>query len=456
MINKKYYFIGIGGAGMSGIAKVLKEMGANVAGSDIKESRNTECLEEIGIKVLIGHKKSNVTNPDVVVISSAIPSDNCELKAAKEKNIQVIQRAKMLAEIAKTKKPIAIAGTHGKTTTTSMVAFILEKAGLNPTFFIGGELNDIGSNGKYGSGQYLVAETDESDGSLLFMNPMAMVITNIEADHLDYFGSFEKIKKLFMKFSTQLLPGGFIVAYKDHPNVSQLLDKTKQPYVSYGLSKDNDFWASNIKHKGLSSSFDVMEGKNKLGRITINIPGAHNVLNALAAIALCRKLKVDFIKIKQALLCFSGVKRRFQLLGEANKAYFYDDYAHHPTEIAATLQAASSAKKKRLVCVFQPHRFSRTKFLARDFADAFIEADLLVITDIYAAGEEPIPGVSSKLIVDQVLKNNGHTDLAYLPSLYDVKKYLEGAIKPHDMVITMGAGDIWTVGAEIVEKAKLI
>ena len=435
---------------MSGLAKVLSQKGASVSGSDIKESANTENLEKMGIEIIIGHNKSNVGNVDAVVISSAIQTNNVELKEAKKRKIKVFQRAQMLALIAEGKKVIAVSGTHGKTTTTSMISTVFEQNKLDPTFLIGGELNDIGSNAKYGQSDYFIAETDESDGSLLNFDPDILIITNIEADHLDYFESFEKIEILFETFVGKIKKGGTAIVFGDHPNVKSLMPSIKSKVITYGLSSENEYSIKDFKQEKFGCSFDVFRLGKKLGQMSLTVPGEYNALNALAAIAIGIEEGLSFNQVKKTMGKYGGVKRRFQLLGEKNKAVFYDDYAHHPTEIEATLKAAASEKNGRVFCIFQPHRYSRTNFMAEEFGGAFNNADVVIVTDVYSAGETPIPGVSGKTIADAILENNGHKYVAYMPTLKDVISFARREIRPGDIVLTMGAGDITSIGQKLL------
>jgi UDP-N-acetylmuramate--alanine ligase len=395
------HFIGICGAGMSGIAKVLIEMGHKVSGSDLKESYYTKALSEIGAVIARGHSPANISDPDVVVVSTAIPESNPELQEARKKSIKVVKRAEMLSWVGKQARSIAIAGTHGKTTTTSMISLAFEKSDLDPTFLIGGELNDIGSNAKHGSGEFFITEADESDGSLLFLNPEIVVITNIEADHLDFYNSIQEIEDIFLKFVESVPENGFIVACSDNSGVSRLIKRSAKRFVTYGVEQVGsidgkvknivkpDYLAANVRLQKLGSTFDVYKAGNLLGKVKLNVPGVHNVYNALATIALSDQLSLDIDKIITALDQFSGVKRRFQIVGTTPDFTVVDDYAHHPTEVKATLNAARSGDWERLICVFQPHRYSRTKFLGREFGAAFNDADIVVLTDVYAAGEEP-------------------------------------------------------------------
>jgi len=443
---KRVHFVGIGGAGMSGIAKVLLEMGYVVTGSDLKESRNTLSLRKQGAKIFIGHRPDNVGDADLVVVSSAIPKNNREMKCALRRGIPVIPRAEMLAILGDGRTNVAVAGTHGKTTTTSMISWVLEKNGLDPTFLIGGELNDIGSNAKYGRGKFFIVEADESDGSLLCLKPHTMVVTNIEADHLDYYNSLDEIEEVFFKFVSKLPPDGRGIVCGDHPGVKKLIRRADKEYIIYGMDKNSDFYAEDVELGGFGSSFEVYGGGKRLGKVSLRLPGVHNVYNALATIALSTFIGLDFTAIADALSQFSGVQRRFQLVGSCGDVTLIDDYAHHPTEVRATIDATRDGDWKRIICIFQPHRFSRTRFLGEDFGEAFDEADLVILTDIYAAGEQPIPGVSGKLILNALLSRNPRKQVIYLPRKAEVERFLTRVVRKGDLVLIMGAGDIWTVG----------
>jgi len=451
------HFVGIGGAGMSGIAKVLLEMGYRVSGSDLKDSRYTRALQEGGATISIGHNESNLEGPDVVVISTAIPESNLEVKAAREQSIPVVHRGEMLAWLGKNMRSIAIAGTHGKTTTTSMISLTFEKSGLDPTFLIGGELNDIGSNAKHGSGEFFVTEADESDGSLLHLRPEIIVITNIEADHLDYYSSLREIDDIFLKFVTLLPEDGFVVACADDPGVLRLMKRSDKKFVTYGIESNEpggvencDFIARNVKQQKLGSTYDLYHLGSYVATVNLSVPGIHNVYNSLATVALSVELGLDLNKILKALGQFSGVKRRFQLIGKTPLITLVDDYAHHPTEVKATINAAKSGEWERLICIFQPHRYSRTKFLGKEFGAAFKDADLIVLTDIYSAGEEPMPGVTGKVIVDAVLAESPRKKVAYLPKKAEIPKFLLETVREGDLVLTMGAGDISKIGEDFL------
>ncbi|MHB8840178.1 MAG: UDP-N-acetylmuramate--L-alanine ligase [Candidatus Aquicultor sp.] len=452
------HFVGIGGAGMSGIAKVLLDMGYKVSGSDLKESRYTASLREKGAIISIGHSADNINDPDVVVVSTAIPVTNPEVKEAKQSNIPVIRRAEMLAELGKHLRSIAVAGTHGKTTTTSMVALTFEKTGLDPTFLIGGELNDIGSNAKHGGGEFFVTEADESDGSLLFLNPEVIVMTNIEADHLDYYGSLEEIEALFLKFVESLPEHGFVVACADNPGVARLIERSEKRFVTYGVEQEGEsrpaghnFIARNVVLHTFGSTYDAYYNGALIGGVKLNVPGVHNVYNSLATIALSQSLGMQMDAVLGALSQFSGVKRRFQIIETTPDFTLVDDYAHHPTEVEATLSAAKSGDWSRLICVFQPHRYSRTKFLSKDFGSAFSDADVVVLTDVYAAGEDPIPGVTGKVIVDAVLAESPRKHVVYLPKKTEIPKFLLETVREGDLVLTMGAGDISAIGEDFLK-----
>lgn len=443
---------------MSGIARVLLAMDYSVSGSDLKESRNTLALRDLGVEVMIGHDPENVRDQDVVVISSAIPPNNPELVRARELMIPVVSRGQMLSQIARRYRSIAVAGTHGKTTTTSMISLVFERCGLDPTFLIGGELNDIGSNAKYGKGEFLVAEADESDGSLLYLSPEMVVITNIEADHLDYYGTLDKIEETFLRFVEAVPESGVVFACGDHPGVKSLISRTRKRFVTYGFGSACDVRADGLTLRassgGLESSFEVFRGGKSLGRVALKVPGKHNAYNALAAFAVGTAVGLDFDRIADALAGFNGVKRRFELIGDPDGVTIVDDYAHHPTEVQATLEAAKGGNWDRVICVFQPHRYSRTLLLGRQFGGAFESADMVVLTDVYPAGEQPVPGATGKVILDAILGRDPRKKVVYLPKKAELKKFLEEVVRPGDLVITMGAGDIWMVGEELAEHCR--
>ncbi|NLG86612.1 MAG: UDP-N-acetylmuramate--L-alanine ligase [Firmicutes bacterium] len=449
--GRTIHFIGIGGAGMSAIAKVLLEAGNKVTGSDLKWSDTTERLSAMGATIYVGHQEENLQDPDVVVVSSAIPAHNVELRAAKKRGILVMQRGEMLAELMRYRKGIAVAGSHGKTTTTSMISLVMEKAGLDPTVLIGGELNDIGGNAKSGQGEYLVAEADESDGSFLKLRPHIAVVTNVEDDHLDYYGNLDNIMAAFRNFVEQVPSEGLAVACGDNPNAALIAATASvKRLITYGFNSGADYQARNVNFQSLTSTCEVWEHGRLLGQLRLAVPGQHSILNALATVAVAREVGVDFDVISKALASFCGVHRRFELLGHVNDIYVVDDYGHHPTEIKATLSAASQGEFNRIICVFQPHRYTRTRFLYHEFGAAFDQADLLIVTDIYPAGETPIAGVSASLIVDAVRAHAG-PDTIHIPDLKDVAPYLIGLVRPGDLVLTLGAGNVWTAGVQLVQ-----
>ncbi len=447
---KNIHFVGIGGIGMSGIAEVLLNLGYRISGSDLKETEVTRRLQALGCEIYYGHRRENVKEADVVVVSSAIRPNNPEVVVAEERLIPVIPRAEMLAELMRMKVGIAIAGTHGKTTTTSLIATVLGAAGLDPTVVIGGRLNSIGSNAKLGQGEFLVAEADESDGSFLKLMPTIAVVTNIDPEHLDYYSGIEEIKEAFLDFLHKIPFFGLAVLCLDHPNVQSLLPKLKKRFTTYGLTTQADFQAEAITFDGLSTSFDVSYQRKGIGRLSLRMPGLHNVYNALAVVATSFELDVPFRVVQEALRDFSGVQRRFQIKGEKRDILIVDDYGHHPVEIMATLKAAKTGWRRRIVAVFQPHRYTRTQALLREFLTAFYDADVLILTDIYAAGEDRIEGVDSKILFEGI-REYGHKNVTYLPDKQEIVRYLMGVIGPGDMVITLGAGDIWQVADELVK-----
>jgi len=448
---RKVHFVGIGGAGLSGMARVLHEMGYDVSGSDIKKSRNTERLKRFGMEVKIGHVKESVAGKDIIVISTAIPKDNCEIKEANRLGITIWSRAKMLAWILSHGKAIAISGTHGKTTTTSMIALLLEWENFNPTILIGGELNDIGSNAKYGKGEYFVAEADESDGTFIQITPEIAVVTNVENDHLDYYKKKKEIDKAFIKFINGVNSGGLAVINGDDQSILDMMNKINSKYIMYGLHKRNDIRAINIKIDELKTKFEVQLKDEKFS-VELKVPGEHNIYNALATISVGKYLGISSEKISFTLGQFVGVQRRFDVLGNPGNVTIIDDYAHHPTEISATLKAANAKKHNKLISVFQPHRYTRTNLLYEEFGNCFNCSDLCLITEIYPAGETPIPGVTSKLIIDSILRKNSRKQVIYLPRKENLAHYLLENVEPNDIVVVMGAGDINTVAYNLLEK----
>ncbi len=445
------HFIGIGGYGMSAIARVMLDMGYKVSGSDVIKKEITDKLVARGANIFIGHDKDNLEGAELVVYSSDIPKNNIELLAAEEKDIPYIHRSEMLAKILNQKKGIAVAGAHGKTTTSSMIALVMEINNLDPTFIIGGEVLNIGSNAKAGKSDYVVAEADESDGSFLQYYPHISVVTNIEADHLEnYGGSFDNLKKAYRQYLNQVKPDGISILCYDDAYIKEILSELNGNHITYGFDVEADYVATDLEFANRTSSFTVVHHGNTLGRMQLSIPGKHNVLNAMATIIVCLEIGMNFNDIARALLEFTGAKRRFQVIGELNQVTVIDDYAHHPTEIQATISAAK-ATEKRIIAVFQPQRYSRTFFLLDAFSKAFPEADEVIITNIYSpAGDSKIEGVSATKLVD-LIRENSNTNVKYFPTKEEVFNYLSKTTKENDLILTMGAGDIWKVANQLVD-----
>jgi UDP-N-acetylmuramate--alanine ligase len=450
---KHIHFVGIGGIGMSGIAEVLLNLGYKVSGSDLRESDTTERLRALGGEIMIGHRPANVGSPHVVVISSAVKSDNVEVAAAREKQVPVIPRAEMLAELMRLKYGVAIAGAHGKTTTTSMVATVLAAGGIDPTVVIGGKLNSLGSNAKLGQGEFLVAEADESDGSFLRLSPTVAVVTNIDAEHLDHYRDIDEIKEAFLAFINKVPFYGVAILCLDEKHIQSLIPRVHKRYLTYGMSSQADYHALDATLLPLGSRFRVANHSGDLGWFELSVPGLHNVSNSLAAIAVARELEVDIEVIRKALKEFSGVHRRFEVKGEARGVLVVDDYGHHPTEVRATLAAAKASSGRRTVCVFQPHRYTRTKHLLEEFFTAFNEADRVIIMDIYAAGEQPIPGITGRAVYEGI-KRYGHKDAVYLSGRDEVVGHLLSSLREGDLLLTLGAGDVWKVGEAVLERLR--
>jgi UDP-N-acetylmuramate--alanine ligase len=440
--------IGIGGAGMSSVAEVLHRSGHEITGSDLKESPYTQRLKEAGITVYIGHATHQIRDAEEVVISTAIPSTNIELLEARRRSIPIVPRAAALARIlAGGQKSIAVAGTHGKTTTTSMTSHTLQALGEDHTALIGGELNDIGSNVVVGGTDLFVAEADESDRSLLYLKPQVAVVTNVEFDHPDFYSSLDDVLETFETFIESLPPEGHLVTCADDPNCLKLAALAPCPVTTYGFS------AGDLRAKIVSpNSYVLIEGDEERGIVELGVYGRHNVLNSLAAASVARWLGYDAYAAAASLKSFSGVRRRFQLKGERGEVRVVDDYAHHPTELSATLGVARSllSPEGRVIAVFQPHRYSRTRTLYREFGEVLTLADTVLITDVYSAGEMPEPGVSGKLVVDAVCENPVRPDVYYIPDQHDIPGVLRRIAEPKDTVLTMGAGDISRVGDELL------
>jgi UDP-N-acetylmuramate--alanine ligase len=452
---KHIHFVGIGGIGMSGIAELLLNLGYHISGSDLRRTEVTEHLSDIGGRIFLGHGPQNINGADVVVFSSAVKGDNTEIVEAGERSIPVIPRAEMLAQLMRLKYGVAVAGAHGKTTTTNMIGSILTKGGLDPTVIIGGRLNQWGgSNARLGSSDFLVAEADESDGSFLALSPSMAVITNIDYEHIDFYRSMDNLRKTFVDFINKVPFFGRAILCLDDKEVQGLIPKLTKSYLTYGLSPQSDIRASEIEKEGLNTSFDVIFKDTLMGKINICIPGDHNVLNALAAVAVGLELDIDFEYIKEGLKGLGGLRRRFEIKDERGGIIFLDDYGHHPTEIVATITTAKECwPDRRLVLIFQPHRYTRTKALWDKFVIAFNQADFLIITPIYGAGEEPIPGVDSRSLY-QGIKDHGHRAVNFCPYKKDVISLLLDEVRPGDLVLTLGAGDINLVGTELLKRIK--
>jgi UDP-N-acetylmuramate--alanine ligase len=450
---KKLHFVGIGGTGMCGIAEILWNLGYKVTGSDIKASDSTDRLEKLGIKIFQGHKKENVSEADVLVISSAVKDSNPEVAFAKENKIPVIRRAEMLGELMRMKYGIGVAGTHGKTTTTSMIGQILTEAGLDPTIIVGGRVKNLGSNAKLGQGEYLVAEADEFDRSFLRLSPTVAVVTTLEAEHLDYYRDLEEIKSVFIEFVNKVPFYGSVVLCLDEPSIQEIMPRIERPIITYGLVPQADLVADSISFLENESFFKIRYKEKDLGEIKLLVPGMHNVKNSLAALCVGLELEIPLEKIKKALSEFRGVHRRFEIKGEINGVMIVDDYAHHPTEIKATLKAAREGWKKRIITVFQPHLYSRTKDFHKEFGKSFFDSDLLIITDVYPAREEPIPGVTGELVASSA-KEFGHKEVFYIPEKEEMVPFLLKNLKEGDLVITVGAGDIYKTGEDLISALK--
>ncbi len=450
----RLHFIGIGGIGMSGIAEVLLNLGYDVRGSDIARSAVTARLQKMGATVFLGHEREHVVDADVVVVSSAIDPANPEVSEARARGIPVIRRAEMLAELMRLKYGIAVAGSHGKTTTTSLVATILDHGGIDPTMVIGGRLRSISSNAKLGEGEYMVAEADESDGSFLKLIPTIAVITNIDREHLDHWkGGLEQIVDAFVEFANKVPFYGICVVCLDHPTVQAALPRLEKRHVTYGFSAQADYSADNIEALEGAMRFEVKRKGELLGPVTLNMIGRHNILNALAAIAVAEEVGVDFSTSAEALAQFEGIGRRFELKGEEQGILVVDDYGHHPAEIRATLESAREAYRRRLVVAFQPHRYSRTRDLLEEFAGAFNASDRLLVADVYAASEAPIPGIDAEKLVE-VIRSHGHQHVEYAGSAEAVTAKLESLVEEGDLVLTLGAGNIWQAGEALLERLR--
>ena len=453
---KKLHFIGIGGIGMSGIAEILLDQGFKVSGSDRALSEVTERLQHLGAVIFEGHRASNIKNDvDTVVYSSAVQSENEEMVEAQRRKIPLVRRAEMLAEVMRLKYGIGIAGTHGKTTTTSMTSLVLMEGGLDPTVIVGGKLSGLGgTNARLGRGEFIVVEADEFDRSFLSISPTIAVLTTLETDHLDCYRDLEDIKSAFIQFANKVPFYGFIVLCLDEPALLDIMPNlSKKKIITYGLNPQADVQAVDIRHKDNTTTYTLIRAQKELGTVTLQVPGNHNVQNSLGAIAVGLELGVSFEKIKSGIEKFSGVYRRWEKKGELNGISVYDDYAHHPTECRATLSGVKAGWRRRVVCVFQPHLYSRTRDFYEDFGKSFLLSDVLVVTDIYPAREEPIQGITGELIVNAA-KQFGHKDAHYVPDKKEIPSFLRSIVKDGDIVITMGAGDIWKYGEEFLKQGK--
>jgi UDP-N-acetylmuramate--alanine ligase len=452
---KVIHFVGIGGVGMSGIAEVLANLGYEVTGSDLKESETTRRLRDRGIKIHVGHREENIDSAHVVVVSSAVRPDNPEVVAAQRLSVPVIPRAEMLAELARLKYGVLVAGAHGKTTTTSLISTVLGRGGLDPTIIIGGKLKGIGSNAKLGRGEFLVAEADESDGSFLKLSPTIAVVTNIDREHMDFFKSMDRLKEAFLSFINKVPFYGVSFICNENEHVRELVPNIHRRFMTYGFSGSPDICAADVERRFMGTSFGVVYKNTSLGRFSLPIPGMHNVLNALACIGVALELKMEVGEIKAGLDSFSGIQRRFEFKGEAKGIKVYDDYGHHPTEIRATIAAAKEnmkylGGKARLFVVFQPHRYTRTADLMDEFSTSFDGADTLVVLDIYPAGEKPIEGITSQSLLERI-KKSGHADAVHATGRDEALRYVLSRMRSGDLLLTLGAGDVWKLGEKVVE-----
>jgi len=450
---QQIHFVGIGGSGMSGIAEVLLTLGYQVTGSDVQESDTVRRIRSLGGTVLIGHDAAHIGSSQVVVISSAVSPSNPEVLAARAKVIPVIPRAEMLAELMRLKYGVAIAGAHGKTTTTSLVANVLEEGGLDPTIVIGGKVNALGSHARLGRGDVLVAEADESDGSFMMLSPSVVVVTNMDHEHLDYYQTMERLQETFLSFINKIPFYGLAVLCADDPHLCAALPRVSKRYQTYGLTAGADLVGSDMALTGGLAEFSACLRGSSLGRFRVAMPGIHNVRNALAAMAVGLEMGVSLPHIRQALEGFKGVERRFQIVGEAGGIMVVDDYGHHPTEIAATLAAAKQGWGRRVVALFQPHRFTRTRDLLHEFPPAFRQADHLFLTDIYPAGEAPLAGVTGERLAEAI-RAAGTPPMTYVPQKAQLVETVLPSLKPGDVVVAMGAGDIGRIGRALYERLR--
>ncbi|MDC0709584.1 UDP-N-acetylmuramate--L-alanine ligase [Stigmatella sp. ncwal1] len=443
------HFVGLGGIGMSGIAEVLLNLGYRVSGSDLKESDITRRLARMGATFYEGHKAQNLVHADVVVISSAVKKDNPEVVAARQRKIPVIPRAEMLAELMRLKYAVAVAGSHGKTTTTSMVATVLSAAGLDPTAVVGGKVNVLDSNAKLGKSELMVVEADESDGSFLKLHPSIAVVTNIDPEHMDHYGTLDVLQTAFVEFCNRVPFYGLNVLCLDHPNVQALLPRLEKRAVTYGSSHMADYRLEGVTLEGFTTRFQAFRRDEPLGEFRVRMVGAHNALNALAVIAVAEEMEIPLDMVRGALAEFGGVQRRFTVRGEVGGVTVVDDYGHHPTEVMATLAGARKAFGRRLVVAFQPHRYTRTHDLLKEFATSFNDSDVLFVTSVYGAGEDPIPGATGDVLADAI-RDHGHRDVTFVEKRTELPGALAQRVMEGDLVLTLGAGDITQVGPELL------
>jgi UDP-N-acetylmuramate--alanine ligase len=449
--TRHVHFVGIGGIGMSGIAEILINLGFTVSGSDLEKSPITDRLASLGATIAVGHRARNVAGSDVVVISSAVAASNPEVIAARERGIPVIPRASMLGELMRIRTGIAVAGAHGKTTTTSLAGAVLQEAGLDPTIIVGGRVRSLKTNVRLGQGEFLVAEADESDGTFVHLSPVFSIITNIDAEHLDFYGNLGAIYEAFVDFARRVPFYGAVICCIDDPNVRTVLPRFERRVWTYGFGPEADVRGEMLASSAEGSRFAVTVKGKRRGRFHLRVPGVHNVSNALAVCALAEELGIKPAAWRTAFAAFEGVARRFEIKGERGGVLFVDDYGHHPTEVAATIRTAREHFKRRIVVVFQPHRFTRTRDLHERFGTCFNEADEVFITEIYAAGERPIPGVSGELVYRAIVRE-GKTKVSYFPAWDDLATALRGSLRHGDLVLTLGAGNIYRLGEELLGK----
>jgi UDP-N-acetylmuramate--alanine ligase len=446
---KEIHFVGIGGIGMSGIAEVLLNMGYSITGSDLKRTDTIERLERLGAKISIGHTPENIGNADVVVTSSAVKKNNPEVLAARHRKVPLIPRAEMLAELMRLKYGVAVAGSHGKTTTTSMISTVLGFGGFDPTIVVGGKVKTLGTNAHLGKGTFMVVEADESDGSFLMLSPVIAVVTNIDREHLDYYENIVHLKEAFLNFLNKIPFYGLAVICIDCPRLKSIMPNVKRRFTTYGFSPEAEFRAEDIRVSGFETSFRALFKSSYLGDVKLNTPGRHNAENALASFAVGMELGMSFERIRDGLAEFKGIDRRLQVKGEGRGVLVMDDYGHHPQEIRVTLNAIKEAFSKKIIVIFQPHRYTRTHLLFDDFVKVLSQVDTLFILDIYPAGETSIEGVTAEKLVNAI-KENGHESVFYINEPDEAVRRVLEIVKPGDLVLTLGAGNVWMLGEKIV------